>query len=287
MCRFVLYFGHPVALSSLITESENSLIHQSFASREREEPLNGDGFGVAWYAPEISAEAARFRMITPAWSSQNLRHLARLTRSGCVLAHVRAASPGLPVTETNTHPYVHGRFAFMHNGEIGGFAQLKRSLLDGLGDEAYRTIEGTTDSEHLFALFLDRRLHDSDRDPHEALVRALHGAVLDVLRLSAEANISEPSYLNLAVSDGASAVVCRYTNDPTRDAPSLHWHSGKRYHLDDRVPRLLECEEGQHATIVSSEALTEDDEWRVVPPNHVVVISPARAVELRPFAPVA
>jgi glutamine amidotransferase len=288
MCRFVLYLGHPVALSSLITESENSLIHQSFASREREEPLNGDGFGVAWYAPAISPEAARFRMITPAWSSQNLRHLARITRSTCVLAHVRAASEGLPVTETNTHPYVHDRYTFMHNGEIAGFARIKRALLDGLGDTAYHMIEGTTDSEHLFALFLERRLREERRESHEALAHALEGAVSDVLCLLADAGVQEPSYLNLAVADGSSAVVCRYTNGPEADAPSLHWHSGKRYHCDDEgVPRLLDAEVGEHAVIVASEALTEDAEWTVVPPNHLVVISPHREVEVRPFAPAA
>ena len=71
-------------MSSLITEPENSLIHQSFDSREREEPLNGDGFGVAWYPQDGHRDAALFRSITPAWSNQNLRHIARAVKSGCV-----------------------------------------------------------------------------------------------------------------------------------------------------------------------------------------------------------
>ncbi|MFQ5353611.1 MAG: class II glutamine amidotransferase, partial [Thermodesulfobacteriota bacterium] len=61
MCRFVLYLGEDVALNSLITEPENSIIHQSFHSHERAEPLNGDGFGVAWYAPEVGEEPAVFK----------------------------------------------------------------------------------------------------------------------------------------------------------------------------------------------------------------------------------
>lgn len=92
MCRFVLYLGRPIHLSSLITEPENSLIHQSFDSHERDEPLNGDGFGVAWYAPEATADAALFRSITPAWSNQNLARLARAVKSPCVLAHQKAPS---------------------------------------------------------------------------------------------------------------------------------------------------------------------------------------------------
>ena len=58
MCRFTLYLGDPIRLASLVTEPRRSLIRQSFASEEREEPLNGDGFGIAWYVPEMD-EVAR------------------------------------------------------------------------------------------------------------------------------------------------------------------------------------------------------------------------------------
>ena len=46
MCRFVMYLGPEITMSSLVTEPSHSLIHQSMKSRERPEPLNGDGFGV-------------------------------------------------------------------------------------------------------------------------------------------------------------------------------------------------------------------------------------------------
>ena len=91
MCRFVLYLGQEIGVDSLVTEPKNSIIHQSYHSHEREEPLNGDGFGVAWYVPGHD-EPALFRNVTPAWNDINLLHLARVTRTRCVLAHVRAAT---------------------------------------------------------------------------------------------------------------------------------------------------------------------------------------------------
>ena len=97
MCRFALYLGREIAISSLVTEPANSIIHQSFHSQEGREPLNGDGFGLAWYVPEVSARPALFKDNIPAWSNQNLLNLAKVTRSGCVLAHIRAATPGIPV----------------------------------------------------------------------------------------------------------------------------------------------------------------------------------------------
>jgi len=283
MCRFVLYLGPPVTLSSLITEPEHSIINQSYQSREREEPLNGDGFGVVWYMPDISPQAALFRSITPAWSNQNLRHLARMTRSSCVLAHVRAATPGLPVTETNTHPFVWQSYAFMHNGVVAGFAGIKRALLDRLGEEAYRMIEGTTDSEHVFALFLEALLRHPQDEPERRMADALSGAVRDVLALCEEAGVLDPCYLNLAVSDGRRAVVCRYTNGREESAASLHLHTGKIYVCRDGVCAMVEPGAGGHAVIVASEPLSADPGWSVVPPNHVVVVGEDRSVDVRPL----
>ncbi len=104
MCRFTFYMGKPLQLSALITEPSNSIIHQSFHSHEREEPLNGDGFGLAWYVKGHS-EAALFKSISPAWNNSNLIDIARVTTSSCILAHVRAATQQLEVSETNCHPF--------------------------------------------------------------------------------------------------------------------------------------------------------------------------------------
>jgi predicted glutamine amidotransferase len=57
----MLYLGPPTRLSSLIVDPGHSLIRQSVHSNEREEPLNGDGFGVGWYANELATEPAVFR----------------------------------------------------------------------------------------------------------------------------------------------------------------------------------------------------------------------------------
>jgi len=151
MCRFILYLGPSIYLSSLVTEPRNSLIHQSFKAEERAEPLNGDGFGVAWYALEHSTEPALLRSITPAWNNANLFSIARLVKSHCVLAHVRAASQQRSVSEANCHPFVWGRWSFMHNGDVGGFHEIRRALLATLSDRAFDAIGGGTDSEHLFA----------------------------------------------------------------------------------------------------------------------------------------
>jgi predicted glutamine amidotransferase len=100
MCRFTLYLGPSIKLSSLVVEPEHSIITQSFQSKSQEEPLNGDGFGIAWYAPGLSDTPALFRSVTPAWNNTNLLDLARVVQSPVILAHVRAATSGRLVQAT-------------------------------------------------------------------------------------------------------------------------------------------------------------------------------------------
>lgn len=296
MCRFVLYHGAPLPIASLITEPTHSIIKQSVHADESEEPLNGDGFGVAWYAPEISPRPAAFRSVTPAWSNLNLLDLARVTRSGCVLAHVRAATAGQPVIETNCHPFTFGPYAFMHNGDIARFRQIRRRILDDLSDTAFGAIRGSTDSEHLFGVFLDEvEGADLDKAPDraEALARALERAVYRVVALSEEMKTIVPpapgteddhSWINVAVSDGIVSAAVRTTTSTIQEPSSLYVHYGRRYICEDGVCRMIAHEEQLGAVIVSSERLSDDEGWQKVPRDSVVVVREDRTATVRPIS---
>lgn len=282
MCRFLLYAGEPIHLSSLITEPEHSLIHQSFHSREREEPLNGDGFGVAWYSAEMHPDAALFRSITPAWSNQNLRYLSKAIKSGCVLAHVRAASSGLSVAEANTHPFVHGAYAFMHNGTLAEYWHHRRELLNLLDEEQYELVRGTTDTECLFAHILQ----EIGQYPTITAEEMAHAVEISIARLLAQLKrhgVKAPSYVNAVLTNGSDAVACRYTSSTDNEAASLHLHTGKLYTCRSGKPELLEADEDEHSVIVASEPLTRHSSWRVVPNNNIVTINAARTVTVRPI----
>ena len=283
MCRFALYLGPPIRLSTLVTEPANSIIHQSFDSQEGSETLNGDGFGVAWYVPELEPEPAVFREISPAWNNQNLFNLAPVSVSGCLLAHVRAATPGSAVMRLNCHPFSRGRLAFMHNGHVGGFDRLRRRLRESLTDEAYHAIEGTTDSEHVFAVLTDLLENGAARAGAERLAAALVGAIDRVEGLRTESGIEEMSFLNLAVTDGECAAASRYVSDGSDAALSLYVVTG---HLKVERGEAVVVPEGQGepAAIVASEPLGDRDRWRRVPPNHLVLIDAKRTVEVRPIA---
>ena len=280
MCRFVLYLGSPITLDLLTTRPEHSIIRQSFKSRMRKEPLNGDGFGIAWYVPKISPEPAQFRSIQPAWNNVNLLHIARVSRSQAILAHVRAATEGFGVTETNCHPFIADRFSFMHNGSVAEFHKLKRQMREDLSDESYLWIHGTTDSEHLFARFRDHMARQPVGNKTAAMADALEATIIDVKQMTEAVGATRRSSLNLAVSDGRRAVVSRYATHGSK-ALSLFLRVGSEFVCEDGVCRMLDG--NQHKTvIVASEPLTKEPGWEPVPQNHLVLIDPDHRVELRP-----
>ncbi|MBK7951014.1 MAG: class II glutamine amidotransferase [Deltaproteobacteria bacterium] len=286
MCRFLFYHGPPIRIAELVTEPRHSLIRQSVQSREREEPLNGDGFGIAWYVPHLDSRPALFRSITPAWNNANLLELARVIESPCILAHVRAATQVRAVSEVNCHPFKHGTLSMMHNGDLGGFEGLRRRLQAGLSDEAFSLIAGSTDSEHLFAMMVDalrQETSEPERADGGALSRALVRAFAEVLALSGTAG-TEDSYLNVVFSNGRASVVSRFTTEPGYDGESLHLHRGLRYVCIDGACRMIAPDERGGAVIVSSEPLSDDPGWTVVPRNHLVVVDADRSVRLEPIA---
>lgn len=283
MCRFVFYRGAPIRLSSLITEPAHSIIHQSYHSKERAEPLNGDGFGVGWYVPEETDEPVIFKDVTPAWNNQNLINLAPVVRSPCIIAHIRAATPGLPVSHLNCHPFSWGRFSFAHNGEVGGFQSIRRQIQLELDDEAFNLLRGSTDSEHLFALFANRYDSNSDTSKLEAMASALAEAIATVERLKQERGISAVSMLNLVLTDGELAVVTRYASPGQQEPHSLYLHTGSSYECVDGVCHMRDRSESGNTVLVASEPLSRDDRWTRVAVNTMLLINKEFAVEERPI----
>ena len=274
MCRFICYRGPEIPLADLLYRPTNSLILQSFHAKERTEPLNGDGFGVGWYTPQISSTPCVFASLTPAWSNRNLRQISEHVKSGCFFAHVRAASPGMRVSEANCHPFQYGRFLWMHNGIIRDFWRIKRRLCASLPDHLYNMIGGTTDSEHAFAVFL-HLLGDTERicsanEMGEALVETI--AQLELW--TAESGLSGPSYYNFAVTDGRCVAAVRYVSDPTAEPQSLYYSSGGKYQCSQRgVCSFCECDASERTIVIASERLTADArDWFRVAPNHVLTV---------------
>lgn len=277
MCRFIIYKGNPTTMDQLVIEPANSLIVQSKESKKRKLPVNGDGFGVGWYPLHDDPEPARIVSIEPAWSNQNLIQLTSKVRSKHFFAHVRDASTGMPVSQSNCHPFVSGRYMFMHNGRLDQFPKFKRSILNALSDKAFNLIKGNTDSEYAFALFMDI-INFSENLSANELKLGLYETIRRIIHFRIENNVNTNAFINFAVSNGQSIIVTRFATDSNTQPASLFYCQG-----DIEYKPELEDIEINHTTsgdiIICSEPLTEtSQDWTKVERNHAVIINSGRVL---------
>lgn len=275
MCRFAAYIGRPIVIDELLFKPTNSLIKQSIKAREADEPLNGDGFGLGWYAHHIDYTPAVFASTQPAWNDRNLQYLAAKIRTHCIFAHVRAASMG-GVSLFNCHPFVYKRFLFMHNGSIGGFQLIKRYMRRELNDEIYDWVKGQTDSEHFFALYLQTFEEMHAQYTAESMALVLAATIRRLTKIQEKHGVDEISYLNIAITDGFSMIASRYISDPEQPCPTLYYSLGSSYQERDGACHMVPTVEGEsnEAALIVSEKLTNyKAEWHEIPVNHVLLLS--------------
>ncbi|MCJ1433272.1 hypothetical protein MMC27_002631 [Xylographa pallens] len=282
-----------ILLSKLILEPTHSILTQSYDSRLRldtRRPHNGDGFGVGYYtSPALGPAPCLFTSTIPAWNCINLSRLAAKTTSSLIFAHVRATTSGA-LADANCHPFRHRALMFMHNGSIAAWPAVKRALAASLADEWFLFVQGGTDSEWAFALFLDsmqRQGVDPSGEPpagkgfgHAVLRRALGQTVERINALVGavpEGALDEEgrrSLLNFAVTDGVSVVCSRYVSSRTDEAASLYWSSGTSWRDEGGGRFVMERRDrGADIVLVASEPLTfERDNWVTVPTNSILTI---------------
>lgn len=250
MCRFLAYQGEPVFLETLVCAPARSLVHQSLHAEEAKTGTNGDGFGLGWYGEREAP--GLYREIRPAWADENLKSLCGQVRSRLFFAHVRA-STGASTTRANCHPFAHGRHLFMHNGQVGGYARIKRRLEELIPDAFYDARLGTGDSE---AIFLAALADGLAQDPIGAMARTLK-RITGLMRAAA---IDEPLRFTAAYTDGETLWAYRWACDAK--PPSLYYR------------------ETETGLVLVSEPLDRRQSWREVPKGCTLVSRPGRAVTL-------
>ena len=277
MCRFVAYLGSEMLLEEILVKPVNSIVMQSLHARESSIPTNGDGFGLGWYAPRISPEPALFTSVSPAWNDRNLLNLTSKIKSPCFFAHVRAAGAG-GVTNYNCHPFMYGPWMLMHNGDIDSFMTVKRHIRHLLDDDIYHWIQGETDSEHLFALFL-QLAKGKDLNQLSVVADTLQSTLYEINQLVQHYSKDNDSYYNICLTDGKRLIASRYCTDKKTKPETLHYFIGSSF-----LNHLLIKGDEHEAVLISSEKLTNiNADWQEVPSNNLLLIDSDRSIQLRPL----
>ncbi len=288
MCRFAAYLGKPLLINDVISKPKDSLIKQSAGAMETDVKINGDGFGISWYVPDVSEVPAVFVSALPAWNDYNLKNMSHQIKSPCFFAHVRAAEEGT-VSQVNCHPFHYGKYLMMHNGGIGGFKKIKLALFNQLDPEFFSHIKGQTDSEVLFMLWLTHfhRLEKNHTGSSlEPMIQAWRETLKTLELLQDAAGVKDETYINSMISDGGQIVGVRYSRYAENGPLTLHYAAGSEFiYLNHGICKMLPKQGLQNeAVLISSEKLTgETDEWQDIPSQNLITVDHYKRVNLIPI----
>jgi predicted glutamine amidotransferase len=275
MCRWLAYSGSPIPIEEVLFKPAHSLVIQSLKARQAPDTTtNGDGMGVGWYGR--SGTPRLYRSINPAWNDRNLREIAADVESPMFFAHVRSSTGGA-VQQSNCHPFRHGKWLFMHNGEIHGWLQVKRDLAMAVDPELFTSIEGTTDSELMFYLALTFGL---EKDPPGAVAKM----VGFVEKTGLTHGIPHAIDMTLAIADGARIWFFRYSSGGKSGTLFFSTDIRELRKLYPDVPRFKAV--GDETRMVVSEPFVDlPGAWKEVPESTWGVIQEGED-EVHPFAAV-
>src|SRR5215218_9984313 len=283
MCRILAYLGEPLPVQNLLFDTDNSLVRQSYSPRMMNTFLNLAGFGMKAWDPTslLPEDPFTYRATTLPTFDRNLRFIAAKVAPTCLVAHVRGVtySDEAVVADTNLHPFHFAgtRVVFAHNGHLRQFPQMRYSLVEHVRPELARFIEGTTDSEWIYALLLSQ-LDDPYGVPRTEELAEATASTLRILRSVRDAHgIDTSSPVNVCVSTGQALVATRFSFDygwyPADDEMletdlpfvSLWYSVGGEYALHDGAWQMT-AGDPPRSVIIASEPLTADSAtWLEVP----------------------
>jgi glutamine amidotransferase len=288
MCRVLAYLGEPISLGHALYETDSSLVRQSYSPRMMNTFLNLAGFGMAAWDPHSvrADEPFVYRTTSLPAFDPNLRALAHKLEPTCLVAHVRGVTYGERevVGAANLHPFrfPDARVAMAHNGHLREFRRMRYDLVDHIRPELAQRIEGTTDSEWIYALVLSL-LDDPYGLPElRELAEATRAALRVLRKVRARNAIDTSSPVNLFLTTGEALVATRfsfdygwYPDDDTMletDLPyvSLWYTVGGRYGERNGESRMI-GDDGVRSLLIASEPLTVDiSTWLEVPEYSVI-----------------
>jgi len=250
MCRMAGYVGPALRVGEIVSAPPHSLLVQSYRPREMQSgTVNADGYGAALWLDDGNPEPALYRTAAPIWADPNQRWMGERLVVRSLIGAVRSATPGIGFELANVQPFTRGRMGFAHNGFIAGFRSgPQRMIREGLGREAYESIEGSSDSEHILALVTDTGA---------PLPESARKGLLRLEEICAA--LDRPAVATLLLGDGEQLVGVRWAH-ASRPA-TLYWALFKE------------------GVAMASEPF-DGGRWKEIPEGHLAIARPGEDLRL-------
>jgi glutamine amidotransferase len=181
----------------------------------------------------------------------------------------------------------------MHNGVVSDFSAIKRELLNLLDTDAYENVHGTTDSEHMAALYITYLTQSTGggeaswnrtytvTEMMAALTKAFESMIELQKRIRGPA--AEANSLNVCCSDGQQLIAVRFRNHTVEQPPSLYWSKTAGITLNRMYPDNADGsknanasrnaeEHGSHVIVASEPTTYNAKEWELIKKNCAVLV---------------
>ena len=269
MCRLYGFRANePTRVECSLVLAQNALMSQS--RQDMAGLPNDHGWGIAAYPdglPWLEKQA------WAAWKGEHFRKAAAQVYSHAVIAHVRRATVGAPGLE-NTHPFIHGRWSFAHNGTLPNFAAVRQLMLPAISADHRDQIGGQSDSEHIFRYLLTLW----GQQPARRLMDILHDGLNQLVDWCREAAPGQPVGINVLWTDGDHLAGSRLGR-------TLWYVERDGIHLCPvcNQPHVKHSTNvGYRCIEIASEPIT-DEPWIEVPNGTVYGVDPDLALKFRPI----
>jgi len=268
MCRLYGFrSSYPRKVECELIRAENSLLAQSL--KDSHGHSHPDGWGLAihnGHTPRVVRQAKA------ASQSAAFRWVSAQAHSCTVLAHVRRATIG-DLRPENTHPFSHGPWLFAHNGTLGAFPVLRERMLAETTAAQRKSIQGETDSEHIFHFLLAL----IEAQPERPMLDAVRAGVNELLSWARDEAPAAEVGLNFLLTDGRESVGARigrtlwYT---LRDRVHPCEVCGGALHVEGEPPN------DYHAIVVASEPITRTEPWESFAEGAIFRIDPGARLHI-------
>jgi glutamine amidotransferase len=248
MCRFLVYWGNKtVPVSDWILQTDNCLLNQSI--NDISNRPNADGWGFAY---RVGQDFVMEKSAQPAFQDEKYKNKAAQIETDLLFAHVRRKSQGV-ISLQNSHPFIHKKWVFMHNGNIPDFEIYKEKLrLKFLQESAIDTL-GSTDSEFLFRYFVHWFEKSEICDVH-CVLKLISSIILELIEITKD-HIDGELALNFMLTNGEFLIGFRKNR--------TLFYSPQKDHL-----------------LISSEKIDNDLSWIEIPENHFIIATSPSEVQV-------
>jgi len=188
----------------------------------------------------------------------------------------------------------------MHNGTISHWSIVKRELTLLIAQNVYDCVLGTTDSEHLGALYITNLIGKDGTMEDAYTLKQMKSAleksitqIFDVQKSLKDRGLIkgeiEACSFNLCMTDGDRLLAIRYRNHSEEQPPSLYWSATAGVSLNRKFPghpdkpgNKNNSEDGtsvapaehhrEHIVIASEPATFSQDDWNLVSKNNAILV---------------